>query len=93
MIQDLSRFGVSFSEIANEARNLPAATVLRPMGELLVEAAQREERALRDLVNTWRPYDTGVYTTLDQETTAANKLRRQVTVGLQELYERFGISP
>ena len=41
----------------------------------------------------WQPYDTGVYATLDQERTSANKLRRQVTVGLQELFERFGISP
>ena len=93
VMRDLGRFGVSFSEIAKETRNLPAATVLRPMGELLVEAAEREERALRDLGNTWQPYDTGVYVTLDQERAAANKLRRQVTVGLQELFERFGISP
>ena len=49
MMQELGRFGVSFSEIARDARNLPAATVLRPMGGLLVEAAEREERALRDL--------------------------------------------
>ena len=63
------------------------------MGELLVEAADREERALRDLGNTWRPYDASVYETLDQERTTANKIRRQVTVGLQELFERFGISP
>lgn len=93
VMRDLGRFGVSFSEIALAARNLPAATVLRPMGELLVEAAQREERALRDLESTWQPYNSGVYATLDQERTSANKLRRQVTVGLQELFERFGISP
>jgi len=93
VIQALGRFGVSFSEIAIDARNLPAATVLRPMGELLVEAAEREERALKDLANAWQPYDAKVYATLDQERTAANKLRRQVTVGLQELFERFGISP
>ena len=92
VMRELGRFGVSFSEIAREARNLPAATVLRPMGELLVEAAEREERALRDLGNTWQPYDSSVYATLDQERTTANKIRRQVTVGLQELFERFGIS-
>lgn len=90
---ELGRFGVSFSAIAREARNLPAATVLRPMGELLVEAAEREESALRDLGNSWQPYDPSVYANLDQERTTANKIRRQVTVGLQELFERFGISP
>jgi len=92
-VETLGRFTVAIGKIANDVRNLPAATVLRPMGELLVEAAGREERALRDLGNTWQPHDTGVYATLDQERTAANKLRRQVTVGLQELFERFGIPP
>ena len=93
MMQELGRFGVSFSEIARDARNLPAATVLRPMGELLVEAAEREERALRDLGDSWQPYDPSVYAAVDQERTTANKFRRQVTAGLQELLERFGISP
>ncbi|PKB73522.1 MAG: hypothetical protein BZY75_01515 [SAR202 cluster bacterium Io17-Chloro-G7] len=93
VVQELGKFGVTIGEIAKDARNLPAATVLRPMGELLVEAAEREVRALRDLGNLWEPYNTGVYTTLDQETTTANRLRRQVAVGLQELSERFGISP
>ncbi len=93
VIQELGRLGVIIGEIAKDARNLPAATVLRPMGELLVEAAEREVRALRDLGNSWQPYNTGAYTTLDQETTTANRLRRQVAVGLQELSERFEISP
>ena len=93
VMRELGRLGASFSEIAREARNLPAATVLRPMGELLVEAADREERAYRDLGDTWEPYDASVYATVDQERDTANKIRRQVTVGLQELFERFGISP
>jgi len=63
------------------------------MGELLVEAAEREERALRDLGDSWQPYDPSVYAAVDQERTTANKIRRQVTAGLQELLERFEISP
>ena len=89
----LARFTVSFSKIASAARGLPAATVLRPLGEILVEAAEREERALRELSNTWRPNDAEVFQTLDQERSSAAKLRRQVTTGIQELLERYGILP
>ena len=88
----LGRLTGAFANIATDVRSLPAATVLRPLGEILVEAAEREERALRVLRDTWRPYDVDVYARVDQERSTAGKLRRQVAVGVQELLERFGIS-
>ena len=92
-IEKLGQFTVTFSKIASDTRDLPAAAVLRPMVEILVEAAEREERALRELRNTWHPYDAEVYKTMDQERRLAGKLRRQVAVGIRELFERFGIPP
>ena len=92
-VNTLSGFTVTFGNIATVVRSLPAATVLRPLGEILVEAAEREERALRVLRDTWRPYDVDIYSGVDQERSTAGKLRRQVAVGIQELLERFGISP
>ncbi len=89
----MGQFTAALSKIASDARNLPAATVLRPMGELLVEAAEREERAVRQLRDSWQPFDLEIYGNLDQERSAASKLRRQVSVGIQELLERFGITP
>ena len=91
-VDTLGRSTVTFGNIATEVRSLPAATVLRPLGEILVEAAEREERALRVLRDTWQPYDAEVYRALDRERDTAGKLRRQVAVGIQELLERFGIS-
>ena len=91
-VDTLGRFTVTFGNIATEVRSLPAATVLRPLGEILVEAAEREERALRVLRDTWQPYDAEVYRALDRERDTAGKLRRQVAVGIQELLERFSIS-
>lgn len=88
----LTRFATAFSSIAAAARDLPPATVLRPLGEILVEAAEREEGALKELRGTWRPYDEAVYQNLDQERSTAGKLRRQVTTGIQDLLERYGIS-
>lgn len=90
-IETLGQFNVAFAEIAGSVRGLPSATLLRPLGEILVEAAEREAGALRGLRNTWQPFDTSVYDRLDQERNTAGKLRRQVTVGVQDLLERYGI--
>ena len=87
----LGDFASRVGEIASSARQLPRATALRPLGELTVEAAEREEEALNDLRGNWRPFATSVYEDLDRELTASGKLRRQVDLGLQELLERYGI--
>ena len=92
VVDTLGRFTVAFGNIAAEVRGLSAAAVLRPLGEILVEAAEREERALRVLRDNWRPYDADIFAGVDQERAAAGKLRRQVAVGVQDLLERFGVS-
>ena len=88
----LGQFAVRFGALAGQVRALPRATFLRPMGELFVEAAEREEEALRVLRNTWRPFDSEVYNALNQERNDAGRLRRQVAAGVQDLLSRYGIS-
>lgn len=89
----LGGFTVRFGELTTRVRGLPRAAFLRPLGELLAEAAEREEEGLRGLRNTWRPFDAAVYTTFDRERAATGKLRRQVAVGTQDLLDRYGVSP
>ena len=89
----LGRFALSFGDISKQVNNLPQTSFLRPMGDSLVDAAQREEEALRILRNTWRPFANDAYRALDQERDNAGRLRRQANVGVQELLQRFGISP
>ncbi len=91
-IQALGGFSGDFGLVANAVRDLDAAAVLRSMGELLVQAAEREERALKELRDKWQPYDAGIYQAYDSERQAAGKLRRQVAVSLQQLLERFGVT-
>ena len=91
-ITTLGGFTLQFADIAGRVSDLPRATFLRPLGELLVEAAEREERALRTLRNTWRPFDNDIYRTFDLERNNANRLRRQVGTGLQDLLARYKIS-
>ena len=90
-VDSLGDFSISFSRIAERARQLPRATFLGPLGALLIEAAEVEVRALRGLRNEWRPFDSSVYGTFDGERDAAGKLRRQVAVGLQDLRARYQI--
>ena len=92
VVSDLGRFSLQISDISSRARDLPRATSLRPMGELFVEAARLEEQALKELRNSWRPFDDGAFQNLDRQRSTADKLRRQVALGLQELLERYGLS-
>lgn len=90
-IKTLGAFTISFGELASTVRALPRATFLRPIGELLVEAVEREEQALRVLRNTWRPFDAEVYLALDRARNASGKLRRQVAGGLEELLVQYEV--
>ena len=88
----LGGFALQFGDLAADVRQLPSATFLTPLTEVLVEAAEREERAMRTLRDVWRPFDSGLYQSMDEERAAVGKLRRQVATGLRDLLERYGIS-
>ena len=91
--ETLSGFTIRLSELATEVRALPRLPILEPQGEVLVAAAEREEQALRSLRDTWRPFDSRVYSFFEQERNAAGKLRRQVAAGLNDLLTHYGVSP
>ena len=92
VIEALGGFSARFSDLSTDVRGLPRAAFLRPMGELLVEAADREHRSVRDLRNTWEPFDAGVYDDVDRQRDTSDKLRRQVSSGIDELAAKYGLS-
>ena len=92
VIGALGGFSAKFSDLSADVRGLPRAAFLRPMGELLVEAADREYKSIRDLRNTWEPFDAGVYDDVDRQRDTSDKLRRQVSSGIDELATRYGLS-
>ena len=75
-------------ELGRKVRGLPQSSYLLPMYNLLVEAAAREEGAIRALRNSWRPFTVDAFKAVDQERLNANRLRRQADTGLQELRDR-----
>jgi len=91
-VQALGEFAIRASELSGDVRDLPRATFLRPLGELMVEAAEREEGALKELRASWRPFDPQVFQTLDRQRNTSGKLKRQVALGIQELLESYGIA-
>ena len=80
----LGEFVVGFGDIATDVRAVPRATALRTLGELLIEAAEREAQAVAGLRAEWQPFEAAVYEQFDLSRNAANKLRRQVSSGLQD---------
>lgn len=93
VVATLGGLFLEFGELADSVRFLPGAVFLQPMGELLVEAVEREERALRGLRSGWRPFDAAVYHSLDRERVEAQRLTRQVATGLRDLLARYDITP
>ena len=88
VLQSLDGFNLRMGDLGREVRGLPRSGYLLPMYNLLVEAVEREEGAIRALRNSWRPFSVDAFKTVDQERVTADRLRRQAGVGLQELSDR-----
>lgn len=88
VLQSLDGFNLRMSDLGRGVRSLPQSSYLLPMYNLLVEAVEREEGAIRALRNSWRPFTVDAFKTVDQERVTADRLRRQAAVGLQELRDR-----
>ena len=88
VLQSLDGFNLRMGGLGREVRSLPRSSYLLPIYNLLVEAVEREEGAIRALRNSWRPFTVDAFKTVDQERVTADRLRRQAAVGLQELRDR-----
>ncbi len=90
--RDLARFNVEAGRLAQKVRELPHLSHLLPIYDAMVDAAEREEGAVRSLANSWQPFTVDAFKALDTERVTADRLRRQAAIGLQELEGRFGVS-
>ena len=88
VLQDLGRFNTRMTEISREVRDLPQSGYLLPMYKLLVEAAEREEGAVRALRNSWEPFTIDAFIAAERERDAADRLRRESGIALEELRNR-----
>ena len=89
VLGDLDRFTLEFAELGLKVRELPQASHLLPIYNLLTDAVEREEGAIRALRNSWRPFIIDVFKAADQERDYSSRLRREAGIALQALAERF----
>ncbi|MBF8264313.1 MAG: hypothetical protein HW384_177 [Dehalococcoidia bacterium] len=83
----------TFSALAQRVNALPQPTIVRPLAELMTQAAEKEETTLRQLRDNWKPYDSGYYQNYEKEWVAIDRLRRQAAAGLTDLVQKNNISP
>lgn len=85
---DLEQFSQRASALGRQVRNLPRAGILLPIYSLVVDAAGRDEAAMRTLYNSWRPFAVDAFRAVDEERTAAGRLLLQASFALEELRAR-----
>lgn len=90
--RELARFNVEAARLAQKVRDLPHLSHLLPIYDALVDAAEREEGAVRALANSWQPFTVDAFKAVDTERATVDRLRRQASIGLEELEDRFGTS-
>ena len=88
VLKALSQFNIRISELGLQVRDLPQSGYLLPMYNLLVEAVEREEGAVRTLRTSWQPFTVDAFIAVDRERDNANKLRREASIALVELTDR-----
>lgn len=89
VIQALEQFSLRTGAIARDVRDLPQAGYLLPMYTSLVDAAGREENAIRTLRNSWQPFTVDAFKAVDEDRVNVDGLRREADIALQQLRNRF----
>ena len=88
VLEALGQFNIRMTEISRQVRDLPQSGYLLPMYNLLVEAAEREEGAIRALRNSWQPFTVDAFIAAERERDNADRLRREASIALDELRNR-----
>lgn len=93
VLDTLNSFIKDFGSIAERVFDLSRPEPIRPLVELLIQAAEKEQLALRELRDTWRPYDISFFQNFDRLRLEADRLRRQVAPRIDDLKFKYQISP
>ena len=89
VISELDRFNLRMTTLSRDVRALPQTGFLLPMYTLMVDAATREETAMRTLRYTWQPFTVDAFKGLHEQRIVTDGLRRETAIGLEEMRSRF----
>ena len=87
----LGQLATDFSQTVRDIKDLSSRPLVRAMGELLIQAVEREQAAVLSLRESWRSLDTSAFGRYTADKAFAETLRRQVALALQDLLARQGI--
>ena len=90
-LEALGQLATDFGQIVRDVKDLSSRPLVRGMGELLIQAAEREHAAVLSLRETWRSLDTSAFGRYTADRSFADTLRREVDLALQDLLSRQGI--
>ena len=88
-ISELDQFSRRMTSLSSAARALPQTGFLLPMYTLMVDAAEREENAMRTLRFTWQPFTIDAFKAVHEQRIITDGLRREAQIGVEELRTRF----
>ena len=87
----LREFVAQFQGLAGRVSALERPSVVRPLGESLIDAAAQESQALEVLRDSWQPYDLDAWVRFRDARSQVDLLRRQVRSSLDELALEYGL--
>ena len=81
----LQGFASSFADVTALAMELPRTASTRHLADMLIEAAEEEERAFRQLRDRWQPGNTSLFELVEQQRSDSARAQRNVEDQVSEL--------
>ncbi len=91
--ESLRDFAVSFGAITHSARDLPRATSTMELADLLIDAANAEEAAFRQLRDRWQPGNISLLEAVEVKRAEAGRAQNEVADLSFQLQDEFEEGP
>ena len=85
----LQDFAAGFTDVTEQAGDLPRATVTRELADMLITAAEEEEAGFRQLRDRWQPDNPAQFELVEQRRSDAAQAQRNVEDMILELREQL----
>ena len=89
----LRDFAADFAAVTGQARNLPRGPRARDLADLLIQAAELEAAALRQLRDRWQPGSIALFEAVERERSESARAQNSVRDLMQELRKEYAEAP
>ncbi len=90
--RDLREFETRLNGITLQARGLPQNALLRPLSEMVIGTAEKEQQSLRRLDETFRLYDASAWRAFAQDQQSAERSRRKIKGAFIDLLAKYNLT-